>query len=498
MAFVLQITDGSETIDFVGGSNFGIQDGGFDIGTAQKTQEYAVGRPGPWFEPANVEYQTRPATIRFFVYGATRSAILSNLNKLERLLRRAEARERIGAGRRVELQYRWDGATGTTFFEVLGGQVSFATDVFSVKGMHFKVDTDFRVEAELQLDLSPFGYGLSLETAPGAAQELELSNPNVGSPQTGGILVENPFAGNHNYVEIAQSEVGGAAQPFFTKIIVNGVNATSAYTLWRQMFIGHRVSPFPTTLLYEGENFAGGTPTPNTRAEGGASGGSIAYWTTTTTAAPQYDDIFPAIYWSFTAAANAGLYYAFIKANGADYSTAAHFAVGFADYAQQGYRLLSEWVKPRSSNLEHIPVGIVRLPPDHLLNDQGTPYPSFLSLFFAMDSGQSGVETEIDFMSLLPIDDGLRVWTARPVSAVANLEGDLVDDSWQGIQYLDRNSDGLLSTPFYGMLSPIKLEPNVAQRLYFTSVGARTGAEEGARSYRVQVYAVPAYQTLAL
>ena len=496
--FTLSITNNTETVNLLDTTNYQVQDGGFDIGLPSSSKNYTYKRYGPWYEPSSMQYGPRNARITLRIFGATRGAVIANINKIERILHSAEGRSEHDNGARVELKYAWEGATNLTYFEVLGGEVVLPGDALSIAKMFVQKDGVYYIpDIEIQLDLSPFGYGLSLYSTPSTANELAIYSVATGAIQKGGVLVKNPYAGNSNYVQIYGADLPGE-QPYITKIIVNGVNATSAYSKWEQFFMGLKVTPYPTTTLFEGEDFDGGTPTPSTRARTGASNNSVAYWTTTTGASPQFSDIFPAIYWSIDPSSSRGTFLAFMQSWNVLYSTHAHFAIGVYDYVQNGYRYISDWVNPRTAAFYHMPIGVVQLPPeDGIIGIASGTYPTGLGIFFSMDSGQSSVETEVDFLSLLPINNGLRTWVQRGVNSVTDLEGDLTDDSWLGINYLKRYDTATVTTPFIGMLDPLKLEPSVDQRIYFDSVGTGVGSVEGPRSYRVQVFAVPTFKLLA-
>lgn len=505
MAFVVQLTDNIETANLIDGTNFDIMDGGFDIGTPQKdTQTFTVLRAGPFFAPTNAKYTHRQATVRLHVKGSTRSAVIAQFNKLERILRAAEARIEIPRGRtqrRVQLQYQWDGASGATFFEVIAGDITLPGDVLSVEKM-FATDNSgdfFVANVTINLRLSPYGYGLSLYSTPTA--ELELANASSPTPATGGKDVRNTFkpagAEYSNYVEIADTELPGG-QPYIMYMTAESAGADHT-TSFQQMFIGHRVTPFPTKIRFEGEDRTGGAASGGSGdvPDSAASGQYYRDWARTTAAdTPYYSDIFAEHTFALDGEDTFGVFFAFIQGFTHQYAIDTHYAIGAYDYVSNGYRYISDHVTPRVAT-RHLPIGTIRFPVPGLeyatLSDHDTVS---LGLFIAQEEGITR-DYDLDSINLLPMDQGLRVWANRGVDSDA-MEGVLHDDAWRGLQYCIREADGNMSTPFLPLQAPIMLEPNLDQRLYFESVSNGSHDDDVSRIHNVRIYVVPMYKTLAL
>jgi len=87
--FILKLSDNVNAIDFLSNS-FKVMDGGFDISLPRVKRELAAERPG-FYVPLISYYEYREAKLQFEIRGATRSAVLANLNSLERVLRNIAA-----------------------------------------------------------------------------------------------------------------------------------------------------------------------------------------------------------------------------------------------------------------------------------------------------------------------------------------------------------------------------------------------------------------------
>ncbi len=239
MAFVLEITDGNETANFMG-TALKVDEGGFNISLPRKRVDLALYRPGPFFVPLKTPDTHREATIKFTSIGATRTAVLDNIEVIERILSRAAARAQVGRGDRVELKYKWDGATNTTYWEVYGGQVNMPSDVLSVGKVHRKnVDGNYALpECELTLYISPKGY--TVDILSGSPTAVELYNSYAG-PSTGYIDIRNYKQGYTipPYVTVDASELPGS-EPYITKLYID-TNYASFYA-FNYLYMG----------LYEG------------------------------------------------------------------------------------------------------------------------------------------------------------------------------------------------------------------------------------------------------
>lgn len=505
--FTLSLSDNVETFNFLSTDDIEVMDGGFQIGTTSKRSVVSVLRPGPWFIPTQSDYLPRDCSIRFRVFGADRGAIITKLHKLERIFRNIERRKRLNSGKRGQLTYAWEGADNLTYFEVLDGDPEFPPDIFSVEGLHGTGGSYGNPYAifEVRFKISPFGYRLSIYSdAQQSSFEIPLDNSTVGSKQTGGVQVKNlykPYGGSQNddYVEIVASDVPGG-NPYVTVIQAKGDTGVGTYNDYQTLFIGHKVAPlFTAQRRYEPQDaYSRNGGTLHTGTSGYSDGD---YWdkTRTTTTDPYWGDAFSEMTWLIgDPNSEKGLYYAFLNgATIAGMNVDSHWNIGFYDYVAQGFRVLGEWTSPITSR-GSLPLGPIVIPPWGInFVDAGTLYSLGLTLFYGQEPNKSSLPYDIDSLTLLPIDDGLRILQQRGVSS-GELEGTAVDDAWRGLTYLMRKSGSLVTNPFFPILNPIMLEPNVKQRLFFRSLSfGSVGNTEGNRTLTVRVYGVPTYKTIA-
>lgn len=489
--FVLQLSDNVDTINFLS-RTYKVLDGGFDIGLPRIKRELVQERPG-FYIPLISSYEYRECKLVFEIRGDTRTEVLASLHAVTKIIQSIHSRERLTAGRRGEIAYAWEGSTDVTYFEVFGGDLRFPSDILSVAKIHLKSDGQFVLpEIELTLYLSAMGYGVSIHSD--TLEEIPLYNPSVASKQTGGVGIVNPWSGDTGYatpywwVEIDGDDIPGD-QAAITRIKLTS-GASGDYSAFYSMYMGLQVSPYPTQLLFDDTdtaNLAGGTPTSAATANDDR---YVLFANPSTGIDPS---VFSTLAWSLTNS-SVGSFMALLHLYGSITHDKVSFAVGIDDYVSWGIQYMEEWIAPGSSSHAAVPLGSISIPPaGKSLADYGTLNDDlWLGLFMAADPGYS---FGVDMMTLLPIGNGLRIWRTRLQSKTA-LTGQLIDDTWRGLQYI--NNAGTVATPFFALLDPLKLQPGYDQRIYFTSIGLQTGIPEFIRPFTVQVFAVPAYSTLAM
>lgn len=479
MAFTLKLSNDYVTVDLMNATDYKVYDGGFNIGLPEVERELGVIRPG-FFRPVSEIFSYREATIKLDIMGTTRSDVLTNLRQLQRMFRRTNSRDRLSVGRRMELQYQWDGASQITYFEVYSGDVNVPDDVLQLEKMFYMRGTKYAIEASITMTVSADGYGISVLSS--TLTEVALSNG--GSYVTGGVTVANGA-----YAEVASTSLTGAS-PLITKIVVA---PSTGYTAWNTMFIGHELGPYSTKLKYDigdSGDLVYDTP-PGTLGVSGGYGGTHEEWLYGTgTSTP---GTWANLAWAYDNG-TIGMFYAFLHG----YTKTAEnfkFAIGIDDYTRFGIRNVKDFVRP-SGYCNTIPLGALQLPSVPLeLTALGNIHEDlWIGLWVAKDYTLADKTLSLDFLSFLPINGGLRIWQAR-TTAVTSCT--MIDDGWAGIEYV-KDSTPKYWTPFYGLIEPIKLEPGLNQRLRFQSIGTQDNATEQARELVVQLYVVPTWPTLAL
>jgi len=479
--FTLKLSDNVDMIDFMKNPYF-VMDGGFDISLPRVKRELVATRPG-FYLPLISNVEWREAKLQFEIRGPTRSSILSSLGKIEKILRNIAARSRITAGRRGEMSYAWEGATNLTYFEVYSGDIAFPTDVLSVAKIHAKANGEYYIpEIELTLYMSGLGYGVSIFSD--VLTEVPLFNPSVGAKQTGGVRVQNPGASQYNYVEIAGVDLPGS-QPLITKI---RLTTDTPYTKWDLLYMGLQVENFPTNVVYDSSAvvYSSGFNTTN---DANANGGS---YRERTFVAPFFSYL-SQMEWSVSSVGitdAAFMFFAFLHSfNGVPSGFQA--AVGIDDYVTYGIRYQGDYITPSITTQKNVPLGPIQIPPTEELVRYGTLHSDlWFGLWFATDT--AGIAT-VDYLSLMPISNGLRILRGRTAAQV----GDLYDDGWRGQEYRVSSTPDVANS-FYGLMEPLKLEPGITQRIYFTTASTATVISERQRALVVRVYVVPTYSLLAL
>ena len=240
--FTLKITDNVETVDFLLDPYY-LLDSGFDIGLPEEDVSLAMLHKD-FYIPVGTKRSVRQATISFAIQDTTRSAIIDALHKIERILDNISNQETMTDGARGELQYTWEGATQVTYFEIYSGKIQFPQDVMSVAKIHYQRDGEyFLPEIQLTLQLSHYGYGVSIYTDPtGTTYEIPLATTTgATSGSTGGVSWAAPFDSNRNWVKIPAASVPGSS-PFITKLQITNSSMT-----FNHLYIGHRLAPQPTS-----------------------------------------------------------------------------------------------------------------------------------------------------------------------------------------------------------------------------------------------------------
>lgn len=506
--FTLSLTDNTETINFIG-TTFKVVDGGFDIGMPQTVKTLSEIRPG-FFKLASKRSKYRTAKLTFAIHGATREAVLTSLAQLERVLNNIESQEWMTDTTRGQLSYAFDGASQMTYFEVYAGDLKMPADLLSIRVAHAVDGSGFYIQdISLKLYLSPVGYGLSIFSQPGASQAIPLNNPSQGTKTTGWIEVGNLAndSGVENWVEIASTDVPGG-QPYVTSL---QAYVSSSYDNLFNVYIGKVLSPFPTDshLVYETEataSFGQGcdyysgslwTQFTGTYALGGY------YRERTSTTTSDYGDFsFPHFGWYMPDTMAAGMYLPFAHGYGIMRSGNAgthSLALGLRNYYRWGLYTVPE-PQGYSSNYSHYRMTPIQLPPSNpTLKSYGTALSDDLMLAYYAALSVDGTSwvINLDYVMLLPINHGLRVWRIRRAPNEVETST-MVDNTFSGIHYNLGQTTGDVWQGFNPTMQPIQLTPNKTQRLYFNSRGYDNSfARERNRMMMVKLWGVPTFETLA-
>lgn len=476
--FLLEVSDGNDTVTFFSpsqgsGDRFQLADAGFQIGLPKTKRSFGVLRPGVGIMTQE-DKSARECTIKFSVYASTRGGVTSKIAKLNSILKNVSQRARTGYGERVELKYSWEGSNKATYLEIYGGEFIYPDNIWSVEGMHAQIYGEYVIaNLELKIWLSPEAYAISLRSTSMTA--VPLSN-SYGSGNTSGLKVVNTGT---NWVEISGNAIEGDT-PVPCKISVDPGDAN--FSTFLRLYIGlqRQLDGYPINLFYDSSDIA---RTTGGNVSGGGYGGSHI---TQERSQPRSDAPYGTWNWEYNN--TKGLFYAFVNHytlyGGGAYRVA--HAVGYSDYITYGIVVQGDWFK--ASNDSASPLGIIQMPPGPPeLAEKGTFHEDLWVTL--LTSNSDWVNVGMDYLSFLPIGDGVRIWKIRITTA----GGTAIDDGWEGIQYLDSGSK--IWTPFSGILSPIKLIPGDNQRLYFQSSGP-SGVSHHQRELKIRVSYIPTYTTM--
>lgn len=495
--FTLSITDGNETVDFLDSTNYKVMDGGFNIGSPQKKRELVPIREG-FYIPTVQPTTYREATLTFSVYGASRSACLTALHKITRIFRSVQKREKATLGSRGQLSYAWAGATNITYFEMFGADMTQPADILSVGKVHMLIEGEYVIpDINIKIYLSAKGYGISIHSE--VTNELAIST-EFETARTGGVDITNDGndAAVSNWIEIDSAQVPGG-DPWLTKL---QLTSGSTYSGWRMLYIGHQETPFPSTTVLDADDgsFSSGSLVTNSDANPNSARTTTKYHQHSYTGStPSYSQT-PVVYWDVPVGQK-GTFFVFHHTFDDKFDSGVMiYQLTLMDIWRWGINWGGPWVTASAGSPAElsIPLGSIVLPPANPdILDYGTLDALIMGVRYSyLGYDYAGTFTpRLDYLSLLPISNGLRMWVANELD---NLVGVFIDDFWKGIHYLKR-AGTYVSTPFTPLMTPIFLEPAVDQRLYFhtTGIGSVQDSLDRKRTFDVRLYAVPTYETLA-
>lgn len=501
MAFVLQLTDGTTTIDFMT-EDYHVEDGGLQISTPEKVQT--------WTEPSSAggkkltsnKYGNRTIDVTFHVSGTTRALIRDKINAINIILQKAIDHSLGNIPDRVTLRYAWDGVSEVSNFEVFSGDLTLPDDVLSVEMLQSTWtdtlnDTYYRVRGcQLELTVSPDAYGVDPST--GSLIELPLTNRN-GTDVTGGIIVK-PFtdtrsitAGGYyidSYVEIDGADIDGdmlaktrieiqyqGTNPKIDRILIGAHEKNTA-----KLFYHWTDANF--TVYHSGSQYLWST----------YMGGS----TFNTTAFSPSQLLYQGAPWMLNIVNPENFkseHYRLLWHTGATAHT-----TSYLHRAILGSTDLTPIVKgPYTTNYygssnrvgSTLDMGVLQVPP----HSNSIPNPADLRIYPELRATQAGLanyySTSICYVALFPVELGYRV--LRTPDMIGNyVNPTLIDDSWANISYIDNSGYDGSRAVVEPMFTPVALSPGKTIRIYFHMQG-QYYIPSNAENWKVKVYYSPAY-----
>ena len=165
MAHILEISDGTTTINFVDSSGTSwclIEDGGLVINPPSKRVTYTGGYLGYSGQvPVDVVYESRTISITFEVVGDDRDDIVDKLIGIGRLLNQVAQQsmysDRVGS---VYLKYQIDTLTNPVYFDIINGDLALPANLMSLESLNWVKNTQDTIKGfELTLKCKPLARG---------------------------------------------------------------------------------------------------------------------------------------------------------------------------------------------------------------------------------------------------------------------------------------------------------------------------------------------------
>jgi len=132
VAFIVQLTDGTSSADFIAGTGYKLNPNGFDAPAPARRMSMSGGNLFRHGEDLIAQtYENRTVTLGHQIVGTSATALASNVQAVWALLRKAEDYAKTRAGAQVQLKYQWDGGAAPVYFNVLSGELNLGRDLHS-------------------------------------------------------------------------------------------------------------------------------------------------------------------------------------------------------------------------------------------------------------------------------------------------------------------------------------------------------------------------------
>ena len=263
MAYKVELSDGTATVDLAGGAHYRVLPNGVSHGPPPARRVFGGGAASADGERLIGErFGNREVVVRLQIVGASKDGLIGAVRKVQELLERARERELSGFGSPVTLTLRWDGATNEFALRVLDGRLVYPPTLWSrtFLGLNTRIE-----DARLELTCAPFAEAGAVQLA-------------------AATLTNDPAAASPNYAD-ALTVRGDARAPASVKLTPSGATGTKKTfvgtrsgvrrgdTLWRQGESADREDKVAARAQW---TYAGATVSPAS-----ASGGAFRQFTLT-------------------------------------------------------------------------------------------------------------------------------------------------------------------------------------------------------------------------
>jgi len=526
MAFTLELlTNTGTSVDFLDTTTtparWALMDGGFNISMTRKTRELKPSRPG-FFKLIKSYPEYRTATIKASIVAIQtgsytddqlRGYILDELNDLERFAMEVEDLQDPLDVSRGELIWKWSGADYTTYFEVYAVDIKLPDGVMSIQTAlaHYE-DRMVLSDIEITLYIAPTGWGNSINDTPDT--ELALENPSVGTPTTGGVIVQNPgyqsgfgWAGAYNHSYVETGSFAGNGRPLMKFKITPD---TTYYNDWKQLMIGHvvksNISPYWPERDYYAAMYAPEVayPDPDLSTVYDVTNTMHGYYVTGTVGLGYTPD--PRISFALGGYGSSnpfpGNYYVLAcSGTNTQDNDDVMMAVGVLDRATTYYTDGNSDIEERGlfyttpyAGATVFPLGVVQIPPARMNLFGQSPLDSSIRIGVWLGSNSVTSKTwSLEYLRLIPVTNGMRVWTALTTGTA--LQSPFYDDMMLNLYYASDGSSAWM--PYIPYMDSLRLHPTQGNRLYFMSYGTGGILADRQRAFKVQVFITESFHTLA-
>lgn len=193
MAYRLNLSDGTTTIDLYDGSDAKVREGGLSLPAPAFAGRWSGGPLVDGERLLSSNYGNRAISLTLRIWGSSLADLATNVRAIERLLNDARERTKLGYGSKVYLEYQWGDSNGQSiFFDIQHGELELPGDFLSVA-----LASSFYIrDAQLVLTCLPFGRYANQDI-----NQASLNNSQSPSEQDEAALAGTSAAYNAVYAD---------------------------------------------------------------------------------------------------------------------------------------------------------------------------------------------------------------------------------------------------------------------------------------------------------
>lgn len=500
MAHVLELSDGSTTIDFVDSSGTSwclIEDGGLHIERPRKKTTWTGGYIGYSGMSAIGEiYENRKITLTFEVVGDDYDDVANMLTSIVRLLRQSLERSMYpDKVPQVYLKYQIDTLSNPVYFDVITGNMELPPNIMSLEALSWVKGSQQTIKGfELELVCKPLARGAEVLVASG---DETIANTDDGY--------------YNNYLALSGSSIDGDVPGPLRVLVLGYDQGGGGNKIYNPLYMGVRTrynASYNSVLEAEDGNYTaygGILSSQSTALSGDTGGGSGGYAVTNT----------------LTTTDKTNLYHWRIEFTEGQYTKGKVRALAVGSFsADARYRLINyypssisiefnrfQWLRPPDDYTSTLTtnhmfdMGVVDLMPYNLEYGDSNLY-SYL-IFQTMSDSASSTSTRLDAIILIPAEDyRYRKLTSSPGEGIQDEENGFEDVGIRDTarQVFDNIVFGVGSYHLVGMELateglPLYADPGVDARIYFAS-RLSNYLYDPSWLYSIAVYHTPLYYNI--